>query len=225
MTDVRLDQIEFFNGEMGFNLCWITGSLQETVSDFFDCEAEQFRDWYAEVTEKDADSSLMWDETEYDTTGLSKAIADELVDIMGTQFDTLFSVHESDESDAPCTSLRIDRDGVELSRDLFSGPDYVPATMTVDAAALRALLESRGIEALDDGRTPGSGFYRTLDAAEWYVIAAICALFDSGICSWGGDYMDPLRVISYEAHEIPGDFVTFPESLVDEAYAAQNSMA
>lgn len=222
MTDVNLDQIEFFDGEMSFNLCWITGSLQETVSDLFDYETEQFCDWYSTVTGKDADSELLWDKTEYDTDGLSKAIADELVEIMATQFDALFSVHESDESDSPCTSLCIDSDGVKMSRDLFSGPDYVPATMVVDADALRSLLESRGIESLDDGRTPGSGFYRTLDAAEWYVIAAICALFRSGICSWGGDYMDPLRVIEYECHELPSGYVTFPEALTDEAHTAQN---
>lgn len=225
MTDVKLEQIELFNGEMELNLCWITGSLQETASWIFDRETEDFCDWYAEATGKDVDSDLMWDETEYDYLGMCKNIADDLVDIMSTDFDTLFSVHDSDESDAPCTSLQIDRDGVELSRDLFSGHDYVPATMTVDADALRVLLKSHGIESLDDGRTPGSGFYRTLDAPEWYVIAAIRALFDSGICTSSLDFPTPLHVFESDSYDFPGEFISFPESLSEEAHAAQNGVA
>lgn len=209
MTNVSTSGIELFDGVMEFNLCWIVGSLQEDISDAFEREDEQFVEWYSQATGKD----VPWDayqDTEYDSLGLAKSIAEEYTNILVTEYEELFG------EDGPLSDLEVDTEGVSFSRDLFSGPDYVPAKVTVNAAAFMALLTRWGITELDDGRTPGSGFYRTLDESEWWVIEGIRSLFDAGL----GGYEKPWHHL-FEYMDNVLEFVSYPDALTEEAYAAE----
>lgn len=222
MTMTNISNITFAHGTIELNLCWVIGSISEYLSDAFDREGDQFCDWFSEVTGRDVNTDLLWNESDHDYKGFARDVATEVLDVLTDTHGELFTVHSREEMpedwNGPVTDMTVDPDGVELSRDLFMESDYIPATMVVDQVVLRELLNGEGITELDDGRTPGSGFYRTMNAPKWYVVQALTALMSKDYSSADRFFYGMQELYS----EYADDHCSFG-SQAEEAFNAQNA--
>lgn len=206
MTMVNVSDIQFHNGRMDFNLCWIIGNVGEEIADTFDRENECFFSYYAESTGHDIPDDW-YEEFNHDSAGLLKESVTPIMDAMCDSYGDLFTVHDRHDMRAgmdgewrgAVTNLFADSDGCSFSHDHFSSPDYIPARMTVDADRLRNALNNAGITELDDGRTPGSGFYRTLAEPEWYVVQALTALMAHDYSAADRFFYQRLEILAEEA--------------------------